>query len=79
MQLEPDGNSFHLSFEKRKNAQFKQGNRAAAVAATSGPMCPLKLLEMMRMHTGKSEDAYVFRGFKRRLVKKSPEKISPGN
>ncbi len=48
-------------------------------AADSGPVCPLKLLEMMRRHTGESEDAFVFRGFNGRLVKKSPERTSPGN
>ena len=39
----------------------------------------MKLLEMMRRHTGESEDAFVFRGFNGRLVKKSPERTSPGN
>ncbi len=79
VQFDADGSNFHLSFEKRKNAQFRQGNRVTVAAVDSGPVCPLKLLEMMRRHTGESEDAFVFRGFNGRLVKKSPERISPGN
>jgi len=52
VRFEPDGVSFHLSFEKRKNAKSMQGNRVTVVAAISGPVCPLKLLEMMKRHTG---------------------------
>ena len=48
VQLEPDGNNFHLSFEKRKNAPFRQGNRVTVTDATSGPVCPLKLLKIMK-------------------------------
>ena len=33
---------------------------------------------MIRLHTGESEDAFVFRGFNGRLVKKIPESTSPG-
>ncbi len=73
VQFELDGSNFHLSFEKRKNAQFWQGHRVNVVAVTSGLVCPYKLLEMMRRHTGESDDAFVFRGFDGRLVKKSPE------
>ncbi len=47
------------------------------VVVTSGPACPLSPLEMMRRHTGESEDAFVFRGF--RGLKKSPERTSSGN
>jgi hypothetical protein len=79
MQLEPYGNSLHLSFEKRKNAQVRQGNRVTVDAAYSGPVCPLKLLEMIRRHTGESDDDFVFRGFNGRLVKESPERTSTGN
>ena len=78
MKFDSDGSCFHLSFEKRKNAQFRQGNRVTVAAATSGPVCPFKLLEMLYVHTGREEDAFVFRGFNGRLVKKSPERTSPG-
>jgi hypothetical protein len=50
--IEPDGISFHISFEKRKNAQFMHGNRVPVTAATEGPLCPLKLLRMKMLHTG---------------------------
>ena len=78
VKFDSDGSCFHLSFEKRKNAQFRQGNRVTVAAATSGPVCPFKLLEMLYVHTGREEDAFVFRGFNGRLVKKSPERTSPG-
>ncbi len=51
VQFEPGGISFHLSFEKRKNVQFKQWNRVIVVVVTCSPVCPLKLLEMMRRQT----------------------------
>jgi hypothetical protein len=69
VEIEPDGNSFHLTFEKRKNAQCMQENRVGEAATTIGLVCPFKMLEMMRLHTGESEDAFVFRGFTGRLVK----------
>ena len=79
VEFERDGSSFHLSFEKRKNVQFRQGNRVHVVDATTGPVSPFKLLEILRLHTGESEDAYLFREFNGILVKKSPESTSPGN
>ncbi len=42
--IEPDGNCFHLYFEKRKNAQFGQGNRGTVAVTNEGPVCPLRLL-----------------------------------
>ncbi len=79
VKFDPDGSCFHLSFETRKNAEFRQGNRVTVVASTSWDVCPFKLLEMLYVHTGRNEDAFVFRGFNGRLVKKSPERTSPGN
>ena len=40
VQIEPDGNIFHLSFKKRKNDQCMQGNRVTVDGATSSPVCP---------------------------------------
>ena len=79
VQFESDDNTFRLSFEKMKNAQFMQGNHGTVATATSGPMFRLKLLEIMRMHTRENDDAFVFRGVNGRLVKKSRERTSPGN
>ncbi len=42
VEFEPNRISFHISFDKRKSAQFKQGNRVIVVAATSGPVCPFQ-------------------------------------
>ena len=63
VQFEPNVSNFHISLEKRKNSQCRQGNRVTVAAATLGPMCPMKLLDMMRRYTRKSEDAFVFQGF----------------
>ncbi len=52
VEFEPNRSSFHLSFEKRKNDQFRKRNRVTVVPSTIGPVFPLKLLEMMRLHTG---------------------------
>jgi len=67
--IEPDGSNFHLSFEERKNAKFRQGNRVTVAATSEGPVCPLMLLRMMMLHTEGGGDALVFRGFNGRLVK----------
>jgi hypothetical protein len=37
--FEQDGGYFHLTFEKRKNAQSKQGNRVTVVVAPQGQVC----------------------------------------
>ena len=79
VEITPDGRSFILSFEKRKNAQFRQGNKVTVGAATKGPVCPLKLLRMIGLHTGGSDDAFVFRFFNGRLLGRSPERTSPGD
>jgi hypothetical protein len=60
---------FYLSFEKKKNAKIGQGNKITVVVANIGHVCPFKLLEMMKLHTGESDDAFVFRDFNGRLVK----------
>jgi len=62
VQLAPNGNNFHLSFEKSKNAQLMYGNRVTVVAATFGPVCPLKLPEMTRRHTGRAMMLLCFGG-----------------
>jgi hypothetical protein len=80
--LKQDGSCFHLTFEKRKNTKntlFKQGNMVTMGAAPQGQVCPLKLLRIMQLYTGGEEDAFIFRGFNGRLVKKTPERTSPGD
>ncbi len=47
VKFEQDGNCFHLTFEKRKNAQITQGNKVTVGDAPQGQACPLKLLRMM--------------------------------
>ena len=40
---------FHIDFEKRKNDQYRQGNRVTVAAAPDGLVCPLKLMRMMML------------------------------
>ncbi len=58
--FEQYGSSFHLTFEKRKNVQFKHGNRVTVADALQGQVCPLKLLRMIQLYTGGEEDAFIF-------------------
>ena len=69
---------FHIEFEKRKNDQYRQGNRVTVAAAPDGLVCPLKLLRKMMLITGGDADAFIFRGFNGRFVLTSPEKTAPG-
>jgi len=48
-------------------------------AVPQGQVCPLRLLRMMQLHTGGERDAFIVRGLKGRLVKKSPERTSSGD
>ena len=43
IRFESDLSSFEITFEIRKNSQFRQGNKVL-VAATKDIICPLKLL-----------------------------------
>ena len=63
-----DGSGFEISFDKRKNAQFRQGNKV--LVASSPFVCPVRLLLQLRIFTGGSEDLHIFRGFNGRLVGK---------
>jgi len=77
VKIEDDKSCFHITFEKRKNAHFMQGNKVTVVVVPQGGVCPRKLLLMLRAHTGGTDDAFIFRGFNRRLVKSSQERNSP--
>ncbi len=68
---------FHITFEKRKNGQYGQGDRVT-VAAPEGLVCPLKLLWKMKLSTRGDEDGFIFREFNGRLVITSPERMAPG-
>jgi len=48
VKFEQDGNCFHLTFEEKNNAHFKEGNRVTVAVVPQGQVCPLKLLWMMQ-------------------------------
>ena len=79
VRFEADGSAFELTFEKRKNAQFRQGNKVMVAANPGGSVCPVRLLEQLRGFTGGSPDLFVFRGFNGKLVAANPGKTSPND
>jgi integrase len=73
-----DGSGFEITFDKRKNAQFRQGNKVLVSANPSATVCPVRLLRELSAYTGGSDDLFVFRGFNGRLVAKRPRSTAPG-
>jgi len=67
-----------LTFDKRKNAQFWQGNKVMVASTPLAVICPVWLMLALKEHTGGSEDFFVFRGFVGRLVSKTPGRTTPG-
>ena len=75
--FESDLSSFTITFERRKNSQFRQGNKVT-VAATKDVICPLKLLlELKHVDVNATPTSPIFCGFNGRLVAKSPNKTTP--
>jgi hypothetical protein len=72
-----DGSGFEITFEKRKNAQYMQGNKVLISSSPLASVCPVRLLNLLRTYTGTSEELHVFRGFNGRLVAKSPGRTEP--
>jgi hypothetical protein len=70
-----DSSSFEITFEIRKNAQFRQGNKVI-VSATKEVVCPLKLLLALRSVSNPEGNNFVFLGFNGRLVAKNPGKTT---
>ena len=73
-----DGSGFEITFEKRKNAQYRQGNKVLVSSCPLAIVCPVRLLNQLRTYTGASEELHVFRGFNGRLVAKNPGRTEPG-
>ncbi len=78
VRFEEDVSAFEITFEKRKNAQYRQGNKELVASSPLSVVCPVRLLREMQIYTGGSEDFYIFRGFNGRLVAKSPRTTAPG-
>jgi hypothetical protein len=77
IKFESDSNSFEITFETRKKAQFRQGNKVI-VSATNDVMCPLKAIACSSKCFQIQEMIIFFvGGFNGRLVAKSPGKTTP--
>ncbi len=73
-----DGSGFEITFEKRKNAQYRQGNKVLVASCPDAFVCPTRLLLQLRAYTCGAVDLHVFRGFNGRLVAKNPRRTAPG-
>ncbi len=73
-----DGSEFKITFEKRKNAQYRQGNKVSVASYPDAVVCPMMLLRKLRAYTGGADELHVFRGFNGRLVAKNPGRTAPG-
>jgi integrase len=78
IRLEADGSALEITFDKRKNSQYRQGNKVLVTALPHAAVCPVRMLQRLRAYTGGAEGLYVFRGFNGRLVSKSPGSTVPG-
>jgi hypothetical protein len=76
IRFESYSSSFELSFEKRKNAQFRQENKVI-VSATYEEVCPLNLLRALRSVITPDGDDFIFCRFNGRLVAKNTGKTTP--
>ena len=47
-------------------------------ALPNAAVCPVRMLQRLRVYTGGAEELYVFRGFNVRLVNKRPGNTAPG-
>ncbi len=68
---------FEITFEKRKNAHYRQGNKVLMASSPDAVVCPMRLLLQLRVCTGGKEDLHVFWGFIGRLVAKNPGRTAP--
>ena len=71
-----DRSAYELTFDKRKNAHYRQGNKVMVVSAPLGVIRPVRPMLAFREHAGGSEDLFVFRGFVGLLVSKTPGRIA---
>jgi hypothetical protein len=76
IKFESDSSSFEITFEIRKNTQFRQGNKVILLA-TNDLVCPLKLLRALQSVPNSEGDDFIFRGFNGRHVPKNPGKTTP--
>ena len=78
VRFDEDGRGFEIFFDKRKHAQYRQGNIVLVASSPLLVICPMRLLRVLKTFTDGLEDQHVFRGFNRRMVAKCPRSTAPG-
>ncbi len=73
-----DWRGYEITFEKRKNEQYRQGSKVLVASSPLSTVCPVRLMREVQIYTGGSEDLSIFRGFNGRLVARSPRMNAPG-
>jgi len=68
IRFEPDGSEFETTFDKRKNAQFRQGNKVLVSSSPLAVVCRMRLLRELQLSTGGALALHVFHEFNGRLV-----------
>ena len=77
IRFESDGSGFEIAFDKRKNAQLRQGNKVLVASSPLVAVCHVRLMRELQLSTGGAVDMHVFRGFNGGLVAKSPSALAP--
>ncbi len=78
IRAEADGSAFEITFDKRKNAQFRHGSKVLVAASPLLMVCPVRMLLELESFTGGSGSLPMFRGFNGRLAAMSPRLTAPG-
>ena len=77
IKFESDSSSFEITFEIRKNVQFRQRNKGIVSATINKEICTLKLSRALQNFSNQEGGDFIFRGFNARLVAKNPGKTTP--
>jgi hypothetical protein len=78
IRFESDESAFEITFDKRKNVRFRQGNKFFVASSPLAAVGPVRLLRELQIFTGVAVDWHVFRGFNGRPVSKSQHSTTPG-
>ena len=53
IRFEADGSAFEITFDKRKNAQLRQGNKVLVASSPLSSVCHVRLLRELKTYTGR--------------------------
>ncbi len=76
--FESDGSGFEITFDKRKNAQFRQDNKVLVASSPLAVVCLVRLPRKLQISTGGAVDLYALRGFNCKMVAKNLRDTAPG-